>query len=79
MQERSMKILEQVVLGLLMVGLGLFGISWGTVLWERIRNDSKVRLLSLFLTPTGARMFYVLGGAVLVVCGLLIAVGVMRK
>jgi hypothetical protein len=68
-----------VLLGLAMICLGLLSILWGTSLWERVRNDSKVRLLSRILTPIGARFFYVLLGVLVGVFGLLIAMGVMRK
>ena len=68
-----------VLLGLAMIGLGLLSILWGTSLWERVKNDSKVRLLSVVLTPMGARVFYVFVGVLGAVLGLLIATGVMRR
>ena len=74
-----MNVLARVLLGLTMVGLGLLSVCWGTWLWERVKNDSKVRLLSAVLTPTGARIFYVVLGSFVAVFGFLIAVGVLRR
>jgi hypothetical protein len=74
-----MNTLLRVLLGLAMLVLGLLSISWGTWLWERVKNDSKVRLLSAVLTPTGARIFYVLLGGFVAVFGLSIAVGLLRR
>jgi hypothetical protein len=68
-----------ILMGLMMAGLGLCSISWAIFFWRLVSNDSKVRLLSKLLTPTGARVFYVLLGSFLVVFGFLVAIGVIRK
>jgi hypothetical protein len=65
-----MNTLLRVLVGLGMLVVGLLSISWGTWLWERVKNDSKVRLLSAVLTPKGARLFYVFLGMFVAVFGL---------
>jgi hypothetical protein len=65
--------------GLLIAGVGLFPIYWATKGWKFVRNDSKVRFLCRLLTPTGTRLFYILLGGFLVVFGILVTVGLIRK
>lgn len=65
-------------IGLFIVAAGLFSLAGGVYNWEWFMNHRKARFMSTILSRTGARIFYVILGLVLVGFGILITLGIVR-
>jgi hypothetical protein len=59
--------------GLIFALGGLWSLATATFLWERMRDNDRVRAFSALLTPIGARIFYVLLGVFFLILGWLFA------
>ena len=64
--------------GLFVVGAGLFSLAGAVCDWDRFRNARKPRFLVALLTRTGARAFYGLLGAGLVILGIMPLLGAVE-
>jgi hypothetical protein len=62
--------------GLVVTAVGLFAAAGGIYGWGWFMNNSKARFVSMVLTPTGARIFYVVLGVGLALVGALVFLGV---
>ncbi len=63
--------------GLLIVAIGAFALSGAGFDWDWFMENRKARFFVSIFGRTGARVFYALLGAGLVVLGVLIAAGVI--
>lgn len=62
------------ILGVLViVAIGLFTFSGGYCAWPWFMNNRKARFAATVLGPTGARIFYMMLGAGIVVLGIVAA------
>jgi len=64
-------------IGLLFVGVGGFALAGAVCDWDWFMNARKARFMVSLLTRTGARVFYGLLGAGLLVLGLLATTGLI--
>lgn len=64
--------------GLFLVAAGLFSVTSAVLDWEWFMNSRKARFMSALLSRNGARIFYVILGAGIIVVGVLIAIGVIQ-
>ncbi len=62
------------VFGLLIVAAGLFSATAGFFDWDWFMNHPKAAFMSLILTRTGARIFYIVLGLGVAVLGALMSV-----
>lgn len=63
--------------GIVFVLVGLFTVGGGVFAWDWFINSRKARFLVSLIGRTGARIFYALLGAALVVLGVLTLTGVI--
>ena len=66
-----------ILLGLFFIAAGGFCITGAVCNWEFFMNSRKARGMVAILGRNGARGFYVILGSVIVIMGLLFAVGVI--
>ena len=62
--------------GLLIVAAGVFTAASGLFDWEFVMNNRRARFVSAIMTRTGARVFYGVVGAGMIVVGALMTLGV---
>jgi hypothetical protein len=55
--------------GLLIIAVGLFTFGGGFYQWPFFMNSSRARFVATILSRTGARIFYMVFGAVIIVLG----------
>jgi len=65
-------------IGLVIAGLGVFLIMGAISNWDWMYNSSRTRLLVFFITRTGARIFHIILGIVMIVFGLLIFLDILH-
>jgi len=65
-------------LGLILIAVGVFSVAGGFSNWSWWWNNRRARLVSALITQTGARGFYVLMGGVMIVSGVLFALGIVE-
>jgi len=63
--------------GLLIVAAGLFSVGCGIFNWEWAMASRQARFLSRMITRNGARAFYLVVGAAMIVVGTLMFTGVI--
>ena len=63
------------LLGLVLVGVGIYILYAVVYKWEWLMNDFRVKFLSIILRRAGAKVFYICLGIGLAIFGLLLAVG----
>lgn len=61
--------------GLLIVGFGLFSIAGGAFAWPFFMNHRKAQLFVRMLGYNGARGLYVVLGAIICFCGVMVLAG----
>ncbi len=65
--------------GLLLVAAGIFSICGAAFDWDFFINSRKARFFVSILGRTGARIFYVVLGIVIVVIGALVTLGMVKN
>ena len=65
--------------GLILIGAGLFTIAGGALNWDWFMNSRKASFFVKTLTRNGARIVYGAIGAILVVIGVLILLGIIES
>lgn len=64
--------------GLILIAAGIFSICGAAFDWDWFINSRKARLFVGIFGRTGARFFYGLLGAVIVLMGALITLGILK-
>jgi predicted small integral membrane protein len=65
------------VVGLVLIAAGVFSIVGGVANWDWFMDHRKARFFVKLFTRTGARIFYCILGAAIVVLGVLMLAGVL--
>lgn len=66
-------------IGLLIVAGGMFSIAGAAFDWDWFMNSRKAAFLVAILSRTGARIFYLLLGLVLVTMGILLTANIIQN
>ncbi len=65
--------------GLILVSAGVFSILGGVFGWDFFINNGKAKPFVYLFGRTGARLFYVLLGLLIVVFGTMITMGIVQE
>lgn len=74
-EQENMECLEELLVGSLAMGLGIFSIMAAVFQWDWVFRLPKVRLIEARFRRRGAKYFYLSLGCLLLAIGVAIAVG----